>query len=149
MKDWGYAALVEYGGRRILFDTGNHADIFEHSVKALQVDLTRLDAVVISHRHGDHTSGLTYLLKVNPGVTIYVPQEGAYFKGPLPRDFLARQSGLASEACSTSKAESRASGDSGLTLGERKLHYRRGNSRDPARVSRAQRSIRTSPARAT
>jgi 7,8-dihydropterin-6-yl-methyl-4-(beta-D-ribofuranosyl)aminobenzene 5'-phosphate synthase len=94
VKDWGYAALVEYAGRRILFDTGNHADIFESNIKALQVDLTRLDAVVISHRHGDHTSGLTYLLKVNPGVTIYVPQEGAYFKGPLPRDFLERQPGL-------------------------------------------------------
>jgi 7,8-dihydropterin-6-yl-methyl-4-(beta-D-ribofuranosyl)aminobenzene 5'-phosphate synthase len=94
VKDWGYAALVEYGGRRVLFDTGNHADIFENNIKALDVDLTRLDAVVISHRHGDHTSGLTYLLKVNPGVTIYVPQEGAYFKGPLPRDFLERQPGL-------------------------------------------------------
>jgi 7,8-dihydropterin-6-yl-methyl-4-(beta-D-ribofuranosyl)aminobenzene 5'-phosphate synthase len=94
VKDWGYAALVEYAGRRVLFDTGNHAEIFERNIKALQVDLTRLDAVVISHRHGDHTSGLTYLLKVNPGVTIYVPQEGAYFKGPLPRDFLERQPGL-------------------------------------------------------
>ena len=27
--DWGFAALVEYGGRRILFDTGNNAKIFE------------------------------------------------------------------------------------------------------------------------
>jgi 7,8-dihydropterin-6-yl-methyl-4-(beta-D-ribofuranosyl)aminobenzene 5'-phosphate synthase len=26
-KDWGYAALVEYGGKRILFDTGNNPDI--------------------------------------------------------------------------------------------------------------------------
>lgn len=94
VKDWGYAALVEYGGKRILFDTGNHADTFERNVKALGVDLARLDAVVISHRHGDHTSGLTYLLKVNPGVTIYVPQEGAFFKGALPRDFLQHQPDL-------------------------------------------------------
>jgi 7,8-dihydropterin-6-yl-methyl-4-(beta-D-ribofuranosyl)aminobenzene 5'-phosphate synthase len=94
VKDWGFAALVEYGERRILFDTGNHADAFERNIKALGVDLTRLDAVVISHRHGDHTSGLTYLLKVNPGVTIYVPQEGAFFNAPLPRDFLSRQPGL-------------------------------------------------------
>lgn len=94
VKDWGFAALVEYGGRRILFDTGNSASTFEHNVEALGVDLRRLDAVVISHRHGDHTSGLTYLLKVNPGVTIYVPQEAAFFKGALPRDFLQRQPGL-------------------------------------------------------
>ncbi|MGH8679530.1 MAG: hypothetical protein ACREUQ_14415, partial [Burkholderiales bacterium] len=24
-KDWGFSALVEYGGKRILFDTGNNA----------------------------------------------------------------------------------------------------------------------------
>jgi len=65
VKDWGFAALVEYGGRRILFDTGNHADTFERNVEALEIDLKRLDAVVISHRHGDHTSGLANLLKVN------------------------------------------------------------------------------------
>jgi 7,8-dihydropterin-6-yl-methyl-4-(beta-D-ribofuranosyl)aminobenzene 5'-phosphate synthase len=94
VKDWGFAALVEYGGRRILFDTGNHADTFEHNVKSLGVDLARLDAVVISHRHGDHTSGLTWLLKVNPGVTIYAPQEGAFFNAPLPRDFLKREPDL-------------------------------------------------------
>ncbi|OGG55424.1 MAG: hypothetical protein A3F84_06000 [Candidatus Handelsmanbacteria bacterium RIFCSPLOWO2_12_FULL_64_10] len=64
-KDWGFASLVEYGGKRILFDTGNNAGIFEHNVGQLGIDLTRLDAVVISHRHGDHTSGLSYLLGVN------------------------------------------------------------------------------------
>ncbi len=87
-KDWGFAALVEYGGKRILFDTGNDARVFEHNVRALKVDLTRLDAVVISHRHGDHTSGLAYLLKVNPRVKIFVPVEGAYFKSQLPAAFL-------------------------------------------------------------
>jgi 7,8-dihydropterin-6-yl-methyl-4-(beta-D-ribofuranosyl)aminobenzene 5'-phosphate synthase len=93
-KDWGFAALVEYGGKRILFDTGNNARIFENNVKALGVDLTRLDAVVISHRHGDHTSGLTHLLEVNSAVKIYAPQEGAFFKGRAPLGFLAPQPGL-------------------------------------------------------
>ncbi|MBM2854143.1 MAG: fold metallo-hydrolase [Steroidobacteraceae bacterium] len=89
-QDWGFAALVEYGGKRILFDTGNDAGIFEHNVKQLGIDLSRLDAVVISHRHGDHTSGLKYLLEVNPGVKIYAPLEGAFFKGAIPPGFLAR-----------------------------------------------------------
>jgi 7,8-dihydropterin-6-yl-methyl-4-(beta-D-ribofuranosyl)aminobenzene 5'-phosphate synthase len=93
-KDWGYAALVEYGGRRILFDTGNNADVFEHNVKELGVDLRNLDAVVISHRHGDHTSGLTHLLDINPGVLIYTPVEGAFFKSPLPQAFLAPAANL-------------------------------------------------------
>jgi 7,8-dihydropterin-6-yl-methyl-4-(beta-D-ribofuranosyl)aminobenzene 5'-phosphate synthase len=30
---------------------------------------------VLSHRHGDHTSGLRYLLRVNPHVKIYAPKE--------------------------------------------------------------------------
>ena len=94
VKDWGFAALVEYGGKRVLFDTGNDAKIFESNVRQLGVDLTRLDAVVISHRHGDHTSGLTYLLEVNPGVTIYTPHEGAFFKSQAPAGFLEPQPGL-------------------------------------------------------
>lgn len=87
-KDWGFAALVEYGGRRILFDTGNNGRIFEHNVRQLGVDLTRLDAVVISHRHGDHTSGLNHLIEVNPTVKIHAPQEAAFFKSRAPIGFL-------------------------------------------------------------
>jgi len=75
-KDWGYAALIEYGGKRILFDTGNNPDILAQNAKAKDVDLSKLDFVVMSHRHGDHMGGLAYLLKVNPKVTIYAPKEG-------------------------------------------------------------------------
>ena len=93
-KDWGFAAFVEYGGRRILFDTGNDAKIFEHNVDQLGIDLKRLDAVIISHRHGDHTSGLTHLLEVNADVKIHVPQEAAYFRSTVPAGFLEPQPGL-------------------------------------------------------
>jgi 7,8-dihydropterin-6-yl-methyl-4-(beta-D-ribofuranosyl)aminobenzene 5'-phosphate synthase len=95
--DWGFAALIEYGGRRILFDTGNDARVFEHNVVQLGVDLRNLDAVVISHRHGDHTSGLSYLLQVSPAVKIYTPVEGAFFKAPLPLAFLARDASVPAE----------------------------------------------------
>lgn len=74
-KAWGFSALVEYGGKRILFDTGGNAEIFEHNVKALGVDLTKLDFVVVSHRHSDHISGLNYLLRINPTVKIYAPAD--------------------------------------------------------------------------
>jgi 7,8-dihydropterin-6-yl-methyl-4-(beta-D-ribofuranosyl)aminobenzene 5'-phosphate synthase len=75
-KDWGYAALVEIDGKRILFDTGDDPAIFAKNVKAKGVDLTKLDFVVLSHRHGDHTSGVSYLLSANPKVKIYAPAEG-------------------------------------------------------------------------
>jgi 7,8-dihydropterin-6-yl-methyl-4-(beta-D-ribofuranosyl)aminobenzene 5'-phosphate synthase len=93
-RDWGFAALVEYRGKRVLFDTGNDAGILERNIAALGIDLARLDAVVISHRHGDHTSGLEHLLRVNPDVTIYVPQEATFFKSPVPADFLTPAPGL-------------------------------------------------------
>ena len=94
-RDWGFAALVEYGGKRILFDTGNDADIFARNVQALGIDLRRLDFVVVSHRHGDHTAGLNYLLRINPRVKIYAPREGfGVFGAALPGTFYRRDSTL-------------------------------------------------------
>lgn len=89
-KDWGYAALVEHDGKRILFDTGNDSDLFRHNVEVLGIDLRDLDLVVISHRHGDHTDGLRYLLELNPDVTIYVAND-EYFGGPTPQVFFRRK----------------------------------------------------------
>lgn len=97
-KDWGYAALIEYGGKRILFDTGNNPDIFARNVKAKGVDLSKLDFVVMSHRHADHMGGLTYLLRVNPTVTIYAPKEGfGVYGGDLPSTFYRKDPSLPQE----------------------------------------------------
>jgi 7,8-dihydropterin-6-yl-methyl-4-(beta-D-ribofuranosyl)aminobenzene 5'-phosphate synthase len=97
-KDWGFAAFIEYGGKRILFDTGNNAEIFEHNVKAKGIDLTTLDFAIVSHRHGDHTSGLNYLTTVNPGVQIYVPKENfGVFGAALPGTFYKRDESLPPE----------------------------------------------------
>jgi len=94
-RDWGFAALIEYGGRRILFDTGNNGDVFARNVRALKIDLRRLDFVVISHRHGDHTGGLTYLLSLNPGVRIYAPYERfGLFGGPVPTTIIRPDTSL-------------------------------------------------------
>ena len=95
-KDWGFSAYIEYGGKRILFDTGNNAEIFAHNVAAKGIDLTNLDFAIVSHRHGDHTSGLSHLLKVNPTVTIYAPQENfGVFGAALPGTFYRRNESLA------------------------------------------------------
>jgi 7,8-dihydropterin-6-yl-methyl-4-(beta-D-ribofuranosyl)aminobenzene 5'-phosphate synthase len=94
-KDWGFSAFVEYNGKRILFDTGNNADTFAQNVNALGVDLKRLDFAIISHRHGDHTSGLSYLLGVNPKLTIYAPKEPfGIFGAALPGTFYRKDESL-------------------------------------------------------
>jgi len=74
-KDWGFSAHLDFDGQRILFDTGNNAKTFSENCSALGLDLRNLDYAVISHRHGDHTSGLNHLLKVNPKLTVYTPEE--------------------------------------------------------------------------
>jgi 7,8-dihydropterin-6-yl-methyl-4-(beta-D-ribofuranosyl)aminobenzene 5'-phosphate synthase len=97
-KDWGYAALVEINGKRILFDTGDDPAILAKNVKAKGVDLTKLDFVVLSHRHSDHVGGLTYLLKVNPRVKIYAPKEGfGIFGSDLPSTFYRKDNSLPAE----------------------------------------------------
>jgi 7,8-dihydropterin-6-yl-methyl-4-(beta-D-ribofuranosyl)aminobenzene 5'-phosphate synthase len=83
-RGWGYSTLIEYGGRRILFDTGAKSKDFAFNVAALNIDLKTLDFVVITHRHNDHTAGLNHVLRENPGVTIYTPIEGAQFNSPIP-----------------------------------------------------------------
>ena len=95
-KDWGYAAFIEYAGQRILFDTGNNPTILARNAKAARVDLSKLDFIVMSHRHGDHIGGLAHVLKVNPRVKIYAPKEGfGVFGGDLPGSFYRRDTVLA------------------------------------------------------
>jgi 7,8-dihydropterin-6-yl-methyl-4-(beta-D-ribofuranosyl)aminobenzene 5'-phosphate synthase len=97
-KDWGYAALVEINGKRILFDTGDDPAILAKNVKAKGVDLTKLDFVVLSHRHSDHVSGFSYLLSVNPKVRIYAPKEGfGIFGSDLPSKFYRKDEALPAE----------------------------------------------------
>ncbi len=94
-KDWGFSALVEISGKRILFDTGNDRDIFAENVKASGVDLTNLDFVVLSHRHSDHMGGLSHVLSVNPKVKIYAPKEGfGIFGSSLPSSFYRKDESL-------------------------------------------------------
>jgi len=97
-KDWGFSALVEISGKRILFDTGNDADIFAANIKAKNIDLTSIDFVVLSHRHSDHMAGLNHVLSVNPTVKIYAPREGfGIYGSSLPSSFYRKDESLPPE----------------------------------------------------
>lgn len=69
---WGFAALVEAYGKRVLFDTGGDAAVFGQNVAALGVDLGQLDAVVLSHTHWDHVSGIPVLGR-REGLVVFYP----------------------------------------------------------------------------
>ena len=68
--EWGYSALVEVDGHKILYDTGLSADLVLRNAKALKIDLSGVEDVVLSHNHYDHVGGLMALRrelsKINP-----------------------------------------------------------------------------------
>jgi len=59
--EWGFAALVEVNGRKLLFDTGNRPDTVLNNARDLNLDLTGITEVVLSHNHQDHVGGLLTL----------------------------------------------------------------------------------------
>lgn len=68
--EWGFAALVEADGRKWLFDTGARPETVLRNSSELGIDLSRVEEVILSHFHGDHTGGLMTLrralMKSNP-----------------------------------------------------------------------------------
>ncbi|MGH9832649.1 MAG: MBL fold metallo-hydrolase [Blastocatellia bacterium] len=68
--EWGFAAIVEVDGQRILFDTGARPDTVLKNARELGVDLSTVKDVILSHNHSDHTNGLLTLrrefAKANP-----------------------------------------------------------------------------------
>jgi 7,8-dihydropterin-6-yl-methyl-4-(beta-D-ribofuranosyl)aminobenzene 5'-phosphate synthase len=71
--DWGFSCLIEGAAKTILFDTGTKPEILGHNTAALGVDLEKVDLVVLSHAHGDHTGGLPAVLAAKPGVEVLFP----------------------------------------------------------------------------
>ncbi len=61
IAEHGFSCLIEADGHRILFDTGAK-DALSKNSKSLGVDLSELDALVLSHGHYDHTGGLAAIV---------------------------------------------------------------------------------------
>lgn len=59
--EWGFAALVEADGRRILFDTGARPETVLANARELGIDLAGISDLIISHNHSDHTGGVLTL----------------------------------------------------------------------------------------
>jgi 7,8-dihydropterin-6-yl-methyl-4-(beta-D-ribofuranosyl)aminobenzene 5'-phosphate synthase len=70
---WGFACWVEIGEATVLFDTGGDGATLLGNLAELNLDPQAVDAVVLSHIHGDHTGGLADLLGTGARPTVYVP----------------------------------------------------------------------------
>ena len=57
--EWGFSAWIEYGGQKILFDTG-FSDVWRFNADHAGTDLDTADWIALSHIHRDHTRGLLH-----------------------------------------------------------------------------------------
>lgn len=82
----GLAVLVETGDARILFDTGQ-GKALEANASLLGLDLSSIDAVVLSHGHYDHTGGLAAVMAGNAVARVYLHPaavEAKFARNPAP-----------------------------------------------------------------
>lgn len=70
-SDWGFAAVVDAGAARILFDAGADGAILLGNLAAMGVEAASITHAVISHRHADHRNGLFPLALKNRAMKVY------------------------------------------------------------------------------
>ena len=73
-KGHGFSALIEDAALPpLLFDTGADGPALLHNMKELNIDPQNISIIVISHAHGDHTGGLSEILRINEIAELYLP----------------------------------------------------------------------------
>jgi 7,8-dihydropterin-6-yl-methyl-4-(beta-D-ribofuranosyl)aminobenzene 5'-phosphate synthase len=91
--EWGFSALVEADGNRILFDTGARPNTVLDNARELKIDLGNVGEVVLSHYHADHVGGLLTLRrelsKTNPAAISRVHVGKGIFLSRRPPDSTA------------------------------------------------------------
>lgn len=76
LYEHGLSFYVETKNHKLLVDTGA-SDAFIHNAKVLGIDLTKVDAVILSHGHYDHSGGILSFVKMNPNAKIYMQKNAA------------------------------------------------------------------------
>ncbi len=66
---WGFSCLVD---GKVLFDTGESNEVLEFNMKELNILPEKINKIVISHDHFDHTGGLEAVLKQNSNIEVYL-----------------------------------------------------------------------------
>jgi 7,8-dihydropterin-6-yl-methyl-4-(beta-D-ribofuranosyl)aminobenzene 5'-phosphate synthase len=85
--EWGFAALVEADGHRILVDTGAKPDTVLLNARQLNLDISDVRELILTHNHDDHVGGLLTLrrelMKKNPdALSVVHVGKGIFYSRP-------------------------------------------------------------------
>lgn len=83
-KEHGISLLIEFQGRKLLFDTGASGTFVDNAIK-MGIDIRDVDTVILSHAHSDHSGGLPRFLGINSHAPVYVSEKSRleYYAGFL------------------------------------------------------------------
>ena len=74
-EGWGFSSYIEFEGAKILFDTGGDLAAFEKNAQKMNLDYDEISHLLFSHRHWDHVTGFTEIIKkVQPETHLFVPK---------------------------------------------------------------------------
>ncbi len=94
----GVCYYIEDDNEKILFDTGYSSVIIENARK-MNINLNKVNKLVISHGHDDHTGGLRYFFEEKRNIELIAHPEcfdhkedatGLYIGSPLPKEELSK-----------------------------------------------------------
>ena len=85
--EWGFSALIEADGNRILVDTGARPATVLQNAAELKIDLSGVKEVILTHNHTDHVGGLLTLrkemMRKNPlAMSVVHVARGMFFSRP-------------------------------------------------------------------
>lgn len=73
--EWGFCALVETREMTVLLDSGAGYGVL-HNAEQLGIDFQKIDTIVLSHAHYDHTGGVKKVLKkIGKDVDVIAPPD--------------------------------------------------------------------------